>query len=107
MGTFASPDNDICVVRKDPCTMVPAIPGAAANVPGTGTALAGAGEVETSRHSGRWTGHRGVANGSGAGIFWGRKTSSYFVRHPELPIDPILPEGERGVVAQLKLHLKL
>lgn len=44
MGTCASPDNDVCVVLKDPRNMALAIPGVATDVPGTGTA----GEVGTS-----------------------------------------------------------
>lgn len=48
VGTSDSPDNDACVVLKEPSTMAPAIPGVSTDVPGTGTQLAGGGGVETS-----------------------------------------------------------
>ena len=48
VGTCDSPDNDACVVLKDPSTTAPAIPGGETDVPGTRTPLAGRGEVETS-----------------------------------------------------------
>ena len=48
VGTCDSPDNDDCVVLKDPSTMASAIPGVATDVPGTGTPLAGGGGAETS-----------------------------------------------------------
>ena len=48
VGTCDSPDNDACVVLKDPSTTAPAIPGGETDVAGTGTPLAGGGEVETS-----------------------------------------------------------
>ena len=51
VGTCDSPDNDDCVVLKDPSTMASAIPGVATDVPGTGTPLAGGGGVETSSTS--------------------------------------------------------
>ena len=76
MGTCDSPDNDVCVVLKDPRTM------AAADVPGTGTALADAGEVETNGISDNVLGREVLLTGVLLVSSGGRKTSSYFVRHP-------------------------
>ena len=42
------PDNEACVVFKDPSTKAPAILGVAADVTGTGTPLSGGGGLETS-----------------------------------------------------------
>ena len=50
-GASTSLESALCVVLKDPCTRSPANPGVAADVPGTETVPAGAGEVETSSTS--------------------------------------------------------
>ena len=48
MATCDSPDNEACVVPKDPSTMAPASPQVATDVPGTGTPPSGGGGLEIS-----------------------------------------------------------
>ena len=48
VGNCDSPNNDACVVLKDPSTTAPAIPGGETDVTGTGAPLAGRGGVELS-----------------------------------------------------------
>lgn len=88
----------------DPCTMAPASPVVATDVPGTRTALAGGSEVETSSLSDNVL---GIAAWLREVVLLGEKDVELLCRLPELPIGPIIPERERGVVAHLKLPLKL
>ena len=82
VGTCDSPDNDACVVLKDPSTMAPAIPGVATDVPGTGTPLAGGGGVETSGTSDKPLVREALLTGVALVSSGGEKTTSYFICHP-------------------------
>ena len=104
VGTCDSPDNDACVVLKEPSTMAPAIPGVSTDVPGTGTQLAGGGAWKLAALQTKlWIQRCCLLEWC-----WSRqetKADGLLRLPPVLPIDPIFLERGRWIVAQLELRL--